>query len=152
MNSEKPIVGQEVEAYCGKCKLTTGHTITAMLEGETKKVICLSCHAQHNYRRPKGVATKEKGTTESAPKPVSAKKSVERTAKGPAKAAKKWAELVASLNNKPPQDYAMSADYQENSLISHKRFGLGAVTKRIDDTRVEVLFEDEARILVTNRR
>ena len=46
----KPRVGQEVNAYCGKCKDERTHVVAAM-DGETvRRVTCSMCGGTHNYK------------------------------------------------------------------------------------------------------
>ncbi|MCB9701806.1 MAG: hypothetical protein H6711_07940 [Myxococcales bacterium] len=48
-------VGQDIDAWCTRCRLDTTHVIVAMASDGTKpkRVECTSCHGQHNYRPPK---------------------------------------------------------------------------------------------------
>lgn len=48
-------VGQDVDAWCTRCRLDTTHVIVALdATGDApKRVECTSCGGQHNYRAPK---------------------------------------------------------------------------------------------------
>src|SRR5262245_28513441 len=50
--------GSEIDAWCTSCRMTLNHRVVAMVEGVAKRVLCLTCNKQHNYRAPKreGVA------------------------------------------------------------------------------------------------
>ena len=50
-------VGQDVDAWCTRCRLDTTHVIVALgPDGDApKRVECTSCGGQHNYRAPKTV-------------------------------------------------------------------------------------------------
>jgi hypothetical protein len=52
--------GAEIDAFCGKCHLVTNHRVVALEGTKIKKVVCLTCQAQHNYRKsaPKTPETK----------------------------------------------------------------------------------------------
>ena len=57
----KPLTaGSEIDAWCTSCRMDLGHRIVAMVEGRPKRVECLTCGGQHNYRAPK--AESDKGT------------------------------------------------------------------------------------------
>jgi hypothetical protein len=43
-------VGGDIDAWCTKCKLELGHTITALVDNLPKKVKCNTCSAQHIFR------------------------------------------------------------------------------------------------------
>jgi methylglyoxal synthase len=45
-----PSVGKDVLSYCGKCKLTLSHTVTAMTGTTIAKVQCNTCKAIHGFR------------------------------------------------------------------------------------------------------
>jgi ribosomal protein L44E len=47
-------LGDDVDDYCSRCKLSTTHSVVSMLGEETKKVRCRTCNHEHNYRRNKG--------------------------------------------------------------------------------------------------
>lgn len=47
-------VGDYIDDYCTRCKLTTDHSIAAMAGEEPIKVICRTCNTEHKYRHNKG--------------------------------------------------------------------------------------------------
>jgi len=47
-------VGDDIDDYCSRCKLSTNHSVVSMLEEEVKKVRCRTCNNEHNYRHNKG--------------------------------------------------------------------------------------------------
>lgn len=46
-----PRLGDEVDDYCSRCKLTTDHLVVSMEGEEPSKVRCRTCAYEHNYRR-----------------------------------------------------------------------------------------------------
>jgi len=50
-------VGGEVDAVCGRCKMTLAHTILAMVGTKPVRVQCNTCGAQHGYRSEFGAST-----------------------------------------------------------------------------------------------
>jgi hypothetical protein len=49
--------GQEIDAFCTKCKMDLLHKIVAAVNGKPAKVECRTCFTVHMYRPPKGVHT-----------------------------------------------------------------------------------------------
>lgn len=43
-------LGDYIDDYCTRCKLTTDHSIAAMVGDEVQKVACRICHTEHKYR------------------------------------------------------------------------------------------------------
>ncbi len=141
---DKIEAGQEVLAYCGKCKADTDHVVSAMEDAKIRKVMCRACDAQHNYRKPKSLALAEKAekTTKKA-KPKTSRKAKTSPAK-------KWAELTAHYDPDSAQDYSLKKNYEDAAIIRHTAYGIGLVTKKIDQTKIEVQFEDGVRLLAIN--
>ncbi|MEZ4453811.1 MAG: hypothetical protein R3B09_30425 [Nannocystaceae bacterium] len=56
-------VGQDIDAWCTKCRLDTTHVVVAMgPDGiKPKRVECTSCNGQHNYRPPKTAKPQQRG-------------------------------------------------------------------------------------------
>ncbi|HXZ28408.1 MAG TPA: hypothetical protein VEG08_10465 [Terriglobales bacterium] len=47
-------LGDSIDDYCSRCKLSTGHAVVAMVGEEVKKVRCATCGHEHNYRKNRG--------------------------------------------------------------------------------------------------
>ncbi len=47
-------VGDEIDDYCSRCKLSTNHSIVSMVGEEVGKVRCRTCNSEHNFRHNKG--------------------------------------------------------------------------------------------------
>ncbi|RMF56675.1 MAG: hypothetical protein D6743_19880 [Calditrichaeota bacterium] len=131
-------IGKEVEAYCGKCKSDMLHVVTAVKDGEVKKAMCQGCKTTHAYKPPKGdpEATKAKAD---APKKIT---------KRPRKAS--WAKMIANVDEDQIVEYRMTEDYSDIEAIRHKRFGVGVITKVLAENKIQVVFEDETKILAQN--
>lgn len=136
------IIGNEIEAYCGKCKTDTLHLITAISDNKIEKVLCKICTSYHKYKEP-GKAENEKKTKAKAEKksPAPKKRKTRRS---------KTLTLLQNANVDSASDYKMSKSYEVDTAINHKKFGLGIVKDVISDRKITVLFEDGERILVQN--
>ena len=49
--------GSEIDAWCTKCRMDLMHRIVAMVQSAPKRVICLTCNSEHNYRAPRTETT-----------------------------------------------------------------------------------------------
>lgn len=52
-------LGDTVDDYCVRCKLILDHGIVAIVDGEVKKVRCLTCSFEHAYKESKGARPKK---------------------------------------------------------------------------------------------
>ncbi len=143
-SKDKIEAGQDILAYCGKCKADTEHVISAMENDKISKVMCRACDAQHNYRKPKSLANDKK-----APKTTKTVKST-TSRKAKISPAKKWAELTANHDPNSVQAYSLKQNYENAAVIRHSDYGIGVVTKKIDQTKIEVQFEDGVKLLAIN--
>ncbi len=134
-------VGQEIEGYCRKCKTDTLHVITAMNDDKIEKVMCKMCMSYHKYKQP----------AESSPVV-----NVQKTDKKPEQKVKKrmrrnkWTRLLDGVDSDAAIEYKMDKEYELETAIHHKIFGLGVVKSIIDSRKIEVLFHDGEKILVQN--
>jgi hypothetical protein len=148
----KPLsAGGEVDAYCTKCRMDLNHRIVAMEGARIARVECLTCRTQHNYRRPQSAISplaKDKVTRARREASEAAPQSRSR-AGGPRK---QWEQAIAG---KAPGDftaYNIAASFALGQLVRHKKFGDGVVSQVIDANKVEVLFEDGAKLLAQGKR
>jgi hypothetical protein len=135
--------GAEIDAYCTKCRLVTNHRIVAMAEGVVKRVICLTCDGQHNFRSPPGA----KKTKSSRARRVM--KGEKRVRNDPGQAFEHWVKLKSTLPGEA-RSYIMAEAYRNGEAISHATFGLGFVNKILNDKKMEVMFEKDIKTLAMN--
>ncbi len=145
--SEKKVeVGGEILSYCGKCKDDTTHIISVMENNNISKVMCRTCNSQHNYRKPNNAAADKPA----AKPPKTAKPASPR--KGQTSPSKKWADLLLNQDLNSARDYNMKQNYEQSAIIRHSSFGVGIVTKKVNQNTIEAIFETGAKILVINRK
>jgi len=137
---KKLTAGDEIDSRCLKCKDVTNHIIVAMVKTEVAKVECNVCGARHKYRAPKAEKTPKKKSTKKA-------KST-RTSKE-AKNAALFFELTEGLDQNNAITYAMTQTFQEGDLLKHSVFGLGFVTNTIKPNKIEVIFEQYSKVLIS---
>jgi hypothetical protein len=139
-------IGQEIETYCGKCKIDTIHLITAMKVSQIDKVMCKTCMSYHKFR-----AGIEKPAAVRKPKTESKTTAIKQIKGTPMKTRRtKTAKLLETANIESAVLYKMSSTYEVDEAINHNKFGLGIVKDVIDEQKITVLFEDGERILVQN--
>ncbi len=47
-------LGDDIDDYCSRCKLSTTHAVVSMVGEEVQKARCRTCNHEHNYRKNKG--------------------------------------------------------------------------------------------------
>ncbi len=131
-------VGKEVISYCGSCKLKLGHLITAMKEnGSIAKCKCNTCGASHGYRAS---APGKKRTTAISKR---SKKKDERPL------SEIWQEGLKKIDSFIP--YNIRTIFSVGDGIDHKSFGKGFVQNINDQSKIDVVFQNEIKTLVHAR-
>ncbi len=130
---EKRSAGDNIEAYCTKCKLSLDHVVVA-LDGETiVKVKCKTCGSTHKFKNP-----------------LDAKKS--RTVKKKEDAVKAaeilWETCLSEAKGKE-RTYDMGGKYRIGDIVLHNTFGKGVVRK-IYIKKCDVLFKDKERLMASS--
>jgi hypothetical protein len=145
--------GSEIDAWCTSCRLTLNHRVVAMVAGTPKRVLCLTCNKQHNFRRPKadGAGAASSGPSGGSLKASkSAKKSTLTTTKSPSPA-REWQTNVADRDSTEFVPYSIHTTFEPGQLVSHPKFGPGYVKETLASQKLCVLFKDGPRTLVHAR-
>ena len=50
MTHRKARLGDVIDDHCSRCRLVMNHGVVGIVEGEVKKVRCLTCYYEHPYR------------------------------------------------------------------------------------------------------
>lgn len=135
-DDEQEDVGQEIEAYCARCKTDTPHTVVSRYEDEIRRVRCNTCEDIHAFRKPRGEDAEE-------PEAPVRKKAV--------KAKPTWDQIMAK-KKKEPRVYNVNEVFTELEVVNHPTFGVGFVSEMIGRDKIEVTFQQDKRILVHNRQ
>jgi hypothetical protein len=157
---EERRVGAEIDSYCTKCRLMTNHRIVALDGGKIRKVICLTCDGQHAYRmtlpKPK-VAPEDANAEAPAAKPKAPR--VTRAPRQPREPKRllidepepanlKWREMVETYGVARPTPYDIHGSFESGQTLEHSSFGVGFVIRALPPNKIEVLFENEIKILI----
>ena len=136
-------VGGNVDSWCGKCNLMLAHTIEAMVGDKPARVHCNTCRSQHGFKPYK---------PGEAPRQVRERQ--ERGPLGPQPGkvrASHYQELLKGRNMALAKRYSPKDKYAPGDVVEHPTFGVGVATALKDATKIEVLFEDGAKVLVHGR-
>ena len=130
-------VGKDVLSHCNRCKLNLSHIIVTMKDDEKPgKVKCNTCGATHAFKDPNKVTKKKKTTTR---KRTSKKETINDD----------WSKRMKAFKGEEVA-YSPKGSYIPGDLIDHPTFGKGFVEKKIDLNKIEIIFEEEIKILVHN--
>lgn len=128
-------VGQEVDAYCVRCKADTLHVVLRQDDDEIRRVRCNVCDEPHAFRKPRG--------EEEEPAEAPSKKKH-------SKAKPTWSQVFGSAK-KEIKAYHVNDVFSEMDLLDHSQFGKGFVSQLMDYNKIEVTFQDSKRVLIHNR-
>jgi len=142
--------GDDVEAWCTRCRMNLNHRVIAMVGSEIKRVHCLTCGGDHKYYPPKYEGSSTRRTkTAKAPGAARTVKSRENAA---ARAESEWNTIMGEMpSDCAPRLYRVSESYQSSEFIEHPVLGKGRVTDILGAQRIEVIFRDGRKILVCNK-
>ncbi len=137
----KPIgAGSEVDAWCTRCKMDLGHRVVAMVGPAPKRVMCLTCDSEHNYRTPKSEDKKVTKKRAPATKKVGAKKAAAASSR------EEWEKKIQSGTD--VRRYTITEKFTLEEVMTHKKFGDGYVVELLSDGKIIVRFSDGERTLV----
>jgi len=146
--SKKLTAGSEIDAWCTRCRMDLGHRIVAMVGAAPKRVICLTCGSEHNFRaaaaaagRSASAATKRTPAAQRADdraKPRSASKLEQARAE--------WEARVQS--GAPLQSYAPTQRFAVGDVLRHPKFGEGYVRSLISPNKLTIAFSNGERTLI----
>jgi len=143
--------GNEIDSYCTKCKLDLNHRIVAMVGPTVKRVECLTCGGQHNYRKPKAQKVAAKKKTTKKKRATSRAKKAAPAAPTPDELRAHWEAAIAGRTPEDFTAYSISGTFATGQLLRHKKFGDGVVSDVIEDGKIFVIFESGPKLLVHAR-
>ncbi len=134
---EKYSAGQNIDSYCGKCKLSRDHTIMAMDGEAIAKVRCKNCGGSHKFRNP---ADAQKVRKPRAKKGAGEEATTEII----------WQAGLAEAKGKE-RDYSMASKYRVGDVVNHQTFGKGIVMK-LYANKCDMLFKDKERLMASTNQ
>jgi len=143
------VAGDDIDAYCTKCKLLLTHTVLSETGGIARNVQCKTCGSQHKYRRAPG----ERKASGSVRAMLSERWGLNTTGKQPVSATMLWEMKSQDMSSSVViREYHMQDKYKSRDVIQHPMFGLGFVEKIRSETSMNVLFKDAVKLMAMNIR
>lgn len=144
--------GDDVEAWCTKCRMNLNHRIIAMLGSIIQRVQCLTCNGEHKYYPPKEQkvkAPKKSGRVSAADK---AKRASSAAKPSPDRARGEWTTFMKDMpEGENPRPYKTTEAFKIGAYIAHPVFGTGRVLDIVAAEKMEVIFEEGRKILIFNK-
>jgi hypothetical protein len=137
--------GDNIDSWCGTCKLMLAHTIEAMVGQKPARVHCNTCNTQHSYKAHKPGEGTGKGTGK-----VTRGDGARRTSTAKPRAT----HYQKALNGKDvtlAKRYSITENYALGDVLDHPSFGVGVTTAVREGAKIEVIFEAGVKILVHGR-
>jgi hypothetical protein len=117
----KYTVGDDVEAWCGKCKELRAHNIVALFDGLPKQVSCVHCKSRHGYRtEPLQRGEAAKASTAASPRSPAINAQARRQRELREK-------LEAELDAVPPKPFDPKDTFKTGQVIVHPKYGRGKI-------------------------
>jgi len=133
--------GKDVDSYCGKCQMMLAHVIHAMIQTRPARVECKTCGAIHAYKEfPPGQGP-ARAARAATPRRAAPKLSPQAH----------FDALVENRDISSPVAFHIQTCFELEGILNLSKFGLGLVTKVLDDKKIEVTFQDSVRVLVHDR-
>ena len=129
--------GDDIDAHCDECESVMEHVIVVVRGKRPDRVECKKCGATHAYRAAR-------------PTPRRRSSGVDKI-KAPAQDIPNYDKLMKGRNLSQAVTYKMSTRFNEKDVIDHKVFGIGLVTRVLNDDKIEVVFPTGLKILVHDR-
>lgn len=146
-----PQIGENIDAYCSKCKLMLAHVIMFKIDGAVSKVKCNTCGAEHKYRPEKPAAKKTSVRKTSVLKEAAGRKTAAAKSKSNNDAPMQWDIKNRNMDRSVPvKDYSIHGQYSTKDVVNHSVFGLGFVERIVSDKSMNVLFCDSVKLMAMN--
>lgn len=147
--------GDDVEAWCTRCKMNLNHRVIAVVGSEVKRVHCLTCGGDHNYYPPKGAG---RHAHAGAPRKTPVRKSsagpgTQRGNKSEARAEGEWNRFMSEMpEGVSPRAYSPKDTFDTGEYIEHPTFGTGRVLDVVGREKIEAIFRSGRKVLICNRK
>lgn len=135
-----PPVAKSFYTFCKKCETDRYHTVLAHPTSTTAKIKCEVCAKTSTWKVPSTAAQKKRKAADAAGKSPRARSSHRE----------QWELLLNSNATAEEQDYNLKKKFEANTLLKHPKFGRGFI-KSTQSDKIEVVFEDEVKMLMHNR-
>ncbi len=142
--------GDDVEAWCTRCRMNLNHRVVALVGAQIQRVQCLTCRGDHKYYPPK--YEKEAASERKHLRVVSTDKERRTGQKAATRSSNEWATFMRDMSpDRSPRLYKVSESYAPGDFIQHPVFGVGKVLDIVGAEKMQVVFEEGRKILLCNR-
>lgn len=135
-----PPVAKSFYTLCKKCDTDRYHTVLAHPTSTTAKIKCEVCAKTSTWKVPSTAAAKKRAATEAAGRSPRARNSHRE----------QWQTLCGTEAKADEQAYNLKKKFEVNTILNHPKFGRGFI-KSTQIDKIEVVFEDEVKMLMHNR-
>lgn len=146
LENQVPVVGKSFYSPCKKCETDRYHTVLALPTETSAKLKCEVCGAQSTWKAPKAKAAKTAG-----PRGAALKAKANAAAARSAAHQAEYESLLKVAEENPTTTYSMKLKFEKDHRVEHPTFGTGVI-RTVQPDKIEVVFQDEVRLLVHNRR
>ena len=142
--------GDDLEAWCTRCRMNLNHRVIAVVGYEVKRVHCLTCGSDHKYYPPKraggpartSTVVKIRSDSTSGPKPRKAN----------SRAFGEWSTFMKEMPpDAEPRPYKLTDVYAVGEFIEHPALGVGRVLDIVGRQKIKVVFRDGRKVLICNK-
>ena len=143
--------GDDVEAWCTRCRMNLNHRIIATVGKDVRTVHCLTCGGDHRFHPPK-----HEKTLDRKPGRVRSDEAEKTRKTGEKAAGRSVGEWRTFMKEMPPDViarlYRASDSYEPDEYIEHPVFGPGRIIDIVGLGKIQVIFKEGRKILICNKR
>jgi hypothetical protein len=141
--------GDDIEAWCTRCRMNLNHRIIAMVGSDVRRVQCLTCGSDHKYYPQKGTGT---GGSKSRVVRVSATGSRKGNSTKKTGRPGEWETFMTEMpTDTSPRPYRIFDAYGAAEFLEHPVFGIGRVVDVLAGDKIEVAFKEGRKVLLCNK-
>ncbi|MEW6350667.1 MAG: hypothetical protein AB1646_16520 [Thermodesulfobacteriota bacterium] len=151
--SRSPIgPGEDVEAWCTRCKMNLNHRVIAVVGSEVRRVHCLTCGGDHNYYPPKHQKAPKREKTPTSKSRAESAAPAATKAVSAARALSEWTTIMKKMPPEVvPRPYRATEVFATGEFIDHVRFGVGKVLAMAARDKMEVIFQSGRKVLICGK-
>jgi len=122
----RPQLGGDIDAYCGRCKEIREHVIAALnSQGGIERVQCRTCQSNHLYRERQAKTASTRTSNRTLKKD----------------------SIMAIDESGPLRTYSMNERFAVGDRVEHPKFGVGVVVE-VRFAKIDVKFGKEVKTLI----
>jgi hypothetical protein len=145
--------GEDVEAWCTRCRMNLNHRVIAVVGTSIQRVHCLTCGGDHKYYPPKRDKDTDLEGEHRKGRTSVADKSRKPAVKSAARAEGEWSTFMKDMApGTDARPYKISETYSSGEYLEHPTFGMGRVVDVVGAQKIEVIFKEGRKVLLFNRK